>query len=134
MSNAHKKCCHYLGTEVSRKWWSRYKESNFLQCGIGDFWFEDHALMFQRYKKEKPIAISYDEIFHIRIGKWHSRRWGSGAPVVKIDWDHEDMVLSSGFIFSRDGLETVGILQKLEAASKRHRKPEMDYFHAEPAT
>lgn len=132
-STDQKRCCHYIGTEIRRSWWSRYRKPEFLPGGFGDFWLSDHAFHFQRFREETPIRIDFDKIQLIRLGKWHARRWCSGAPVVKIDWEHEDTLLSTGFVFSRDGLETLGVMQKLEARAKKFKKPAFGALHPEPA-
>lgn len=115
MISAQKKKGHYLGTEISGKWWRRYSREGFLARGMGEYWFEDSALLFHRFLTKKPITIPFSEILDIKTGKWHSGRWAGGATVVKIVWQKADKHLCSGFVFSKDAGETKLIIDKLKS-------------------
>lgn len=122
MNKTYKKFGHYLGTEKENKWWRRYREGGYLARGIGEFWLDEQALFFKRNLTQKPLRILIRDIIEVKTGKWHSGRWAGGAPVVKVIWNNEDTILSSGFVFSREGLETVRYIQRIEAAISQERK------------
>lgn len=122
MSNTHKKCGHYLGTEKDNKWWWRYRKSDYLARGIGEFWMDDKTLFFKRNLSKKPLQILIRDIIEVKTGKWHSGRWAGGAPVVKVVWSNDNTVLSSGFVFSREGLETAQYIQRIEAALLQEKR------------
>ena len=122
MSNIYKKCGHYLGTEKQSKWWWRYRKEGYLARGIGEFWLDEQTLFFKRNLDQKPLSILIRDILEVKTGKWHSGRWAGGASVVKVVWQNEDTVLSSGFVFSREGLETAQCIQRIEAAMSKDRK------------
>ncbi len=122
MSKTYTKCGHYLGTEKENKWWRRYREDGYLARGIGEFWLDDKTLFFKRNLTQKPLTILIRDIVEVKTGKWHSGRWAGGAPVVKVVWNREDTVLSSGFVFSREGLETAQYVQRIEAAMSKEKQ------------
>ncbi len=76
-------------------------KSKLLARGNGEYWIEQNTFCFHRYLTESPIKIRFEDIVDIKIGKWHSGRWYSGWPIVKIVWMKEGTRLSSGFVISK---------------------------------
>jgi len=101
---------HYLGTEINEKWWKRFKKNKFFARGNGEYWIDDTALYFRRYLIKNPIVIPFAEIIEMKFGKSHAGRWLLGSQVLKLNWEKDDMKLSSGFIFSRNQQETEAVM------------------------
>ena len=105
---------HYLGTEIDGKWWKRYRRNKFFARGNGRYWLEQDRFCFHRTLTRSPICIPFDRIEKIRIGKWHAGRWCAGLPVLKILWSEEEQRLSSGFVVSRNRIESDNLKTELE--------------------
>ena len=105
---------HYLGTEVDEKWWKRHTKNKLLARGNGEFWIDRDAFLFRRYLTKNPIEIRFEDIVDITIGSWHSGRWYSGRPIVKIVWMQEGVRLSSGFVVAKDQDATVQFVDDLK--------------------
>lgn len=101
-NNAEKMKGSYLGTEIDGKWWKRCVGYGLLARGSGTWGFEDECFFFLRYLTQKPIRIPFKSIRELKTGKWHSGRWCFGYPVMKIIWDKEGVILSSGFLVSKN--------------------------------
>ena len=110
--NRHKG--HYLGTEIDEKWWKRYKKNKFFARGNGEYWFDETAFYFRRYLTKHPIKIDLEKIVEMKIGKSHAGRWLLGSRVLKLIWQEEDQLLSSGFIVSRSHRETEAVMADLQ--------------------
>jgi hypothetical protein len=123
MNSTEKRRGYYLGTEINERWWRRYFRDGFFARGIGEYWIDDAAVYFRRYLTKVPIVIPFRDVVDVKLGKWHSGRWAGGAPVVKILWKKADKFLSSGFVFSRDALETDALVRALRAASSKAETP-----------
>jgi hypothetical protein len=108
----------YLGTEIDETWWKRYRKDGFFARGSGEYWFEDDVLYFRRYLTKKPIAIPYNGIEEVRVGKWHAGQWRMGKPILKIVWLKNGLRLSSGFVVSRSLEETLNLKEELERRLK----------------
>ena len=108
----------YMGTEIDKKWWKRYKEDGFFARGNGQYSYDDTAFYFYKYPKDKPIAIPLESIVDFEIGKWHAGKWGAGLPVLKIIWKNDSYLLSSGFILSKSRDEIARIISELEHLQK----------------
>jgi hypothetical protein len=106
---------HYLGTEIDKKWWRRYRKDGFLARGLGEYWIENSLLYFHRYLTVNPIVISLCDVCEVKIGKWHSGFWAGGKPVVKILWGKDNRKLSSGFVLSADKKETELLVEKIRS-------------------
>ncbi len=116
MSISEIKRAHYLGTEVSEKWWRRYYRDGLLARGMGDFWIDASGLFFRRYLTDTPVMILFSDILDVKTGKWHSGRWAGGSPVIKIVWKKGDTLLSSGFVIARDN----GLVEKIVQEIRFH--------------
>lgn len=100
----------YLGTEVGEKWWKRYTRDKFFARGNGKYWFDNSAFYFHRYLTRKPIQIPFDNVVEVKLGRSHAGRWLLRVPVLKIIWKKSDLLLSSGFLVSKNPLELERIL------------------------
>jgi hypothetical protein len=109
--NRHKG--HYLGTEIDEKWWKRYKQDKFFARGNGEYWFDGTAFFFRRYLTKYPIQISFAAIIDVKIGKSHAGRWLLGPRVLKLIWQKDGMILSSGFIVARNQRDTETVMADL---------------------
>jgi hypothetical protein len=105
---------HYLGTEISGKWWRRYSQAGFLARGNGTYWFEDDQFCFLRYLTSKPLCIPYGQIERTSIGAWHAGRWNLGRPIVKIHWQHLGKSLNSGFVVGRTQSDAEAFIKEIE--------------------
>ena len=104
----------YLGTEIENKWWKRYKRNKFFARGNGEYWFDNVAFCFHRYLTKHPIEIPLEKIKKLEIGKSHAGRWLFKQRVLKIIWEKEGLILSSGFIVARNHEETEIIMADLQ--------------------
>ena len=93
----------YLGTEIiGKKWWKRYLKDKLFARGNGKYWFDDNGFSFLRYLTSTPIYIPFSEVIEIQLGTKHVGRWAMGNLIVKILWRKDDLVLSSGFLVSKN--------------------------------
>lgn len=90
----------YFGTEIHEKWWRRYMKNKMLARGNGTFSYDDQHISFLRLLTQKPITIEFSKIIEFKIGKWHAGQWGKGKPILKVLWENENQLLSSGFSIS----------------------------------
>ena len=99
----------YMGTEIDGKWWKRYKNDGFFARGNGQYNYSEKAFYFYKYLAKEPIVIPLNSIIGFEIGKWHAGKWGAGLPVLKLIWEKDSLLLSSGFLLSknRDGIERI---------------------------
>jgi hypothetical protein len=105
---------HYLGTEIDEKWWKRYRKNKFLARGKGEYWFEGEVLHFRRYLTKNPIKIPLARLIDVKIGRSHAGQLSLKSLVLKLIWENEGMVLSSGFIFSRHKKETETLMAEFK--------------------
>jgi hypothetical protein len=91
---------HYLGTEIEGKWWYRYTKTPFFARGNGEYWYDNQSFCFQRFLTQKTLVIPFRHIRKVQIGRWHCGRWMWGIPIVKLIWENNGILLSSGFILS----------------------------------
>jgi hypothetical protein len=105
---------HYLGTEIEKKWWKRYKRDKFFARGNGEYWFDDVAFYFQRYLTKHLIEIPLQKVMNLEIGKSHAGRLLFGQRVLKMIWEKDGMILSSGFIVARNQQETEIVMADLQ--------------------
>jgi hypothetical protein len=92
---------NYFGTEIEEKWWKRYTKNKMLARGNGMLWFNEQSIFFLRLLTKKPIKIDIKQIVDIKTGTWHSGQWGAGKPIIKIVWENNGQILSSGFTVSK---------------------------------
>ena len=103
----------YFGTEIDQKWWRRYLKNKMLARGNGTFSFNEHAISFLRLLTKTPIVIEFSKVLDIKLGKWHAGQWGAGRPIIKILWENNGQLLSSGFSISAKSDELESILLEL---------------------
>jgi hypothetical protein len=115
MKSNVKKKGHYLGTEVNGRWWRRFTKEGFFARGNGEYWYDNKAFYFHKYLTKNPISIPFNKVLEIKTGKWHGGRWCMGIPVIKIIWKKDDLMLSSGFVISKNKNETVQLRLFLES-------------------
>lgn len=104
----------YLGTEINEKWWKRYVKGGFLARGNGEFWIDDKGFYFLRYLIREPIFIPFESMVEIKPGKWHSGKWVFGNLILKIIWKKDGLMLSSGFLVSKNKKEIIELKKTLE--------------------
>ncbi len=105
---------HYLGTAIENKWWKRYKKNKFFARGNGEYWFDDVSFCFHRYLTKHPLEIPLEKIMTLQIGQFHAGRWLFKQRVLKIIWEKDGMILSSGFIVARNQQETEIVMADLK--------------------
>ncbi len=110
-----KKKGSYLGTEIDKKWWKRYRKKPFFARGSGTYWHDEEGLCFLRYLTKEPIKIPYKRITGCELGKWHSGKWCMGHEIVKIIWADDDQLLSSGFFISKQAKEVEQFIADIKA-------------------
>ena len=88
----------YLGTEIDGKWWRRYTKDGFFCRGNGEYWYDDQGFYFLRSYFKQPIFIAFSTVSEAKTGKFHSGKWCFGAPILKIIWKKDNLLLSSGFV------------------------------------
>jgi len=111
--NLEKKSGFYFGTEIKEKWWNRYTKDGMFSRGKGQYWFDNDSFYFLKDATSSTIQILRKDIITIKIGKWHSGKWGVGKPVVKILWLKENRILSSGFLVSKNIEEVEQLITEL---------------------
>jgi len=103
----------YLGTEINGKWWKRYRKNNMFARGDGKFYADDKTIYFHRLLTNEPISINIKDIKGFSVGKWHSGKWMMGYPVLKINWQKDGLVLSSGFFLYKNESDIRSLINKL---------------------
>lgn len=103
----------YFGTEIDEKWWKRFRKDKMLARGNGTFSFDEHSVSFLRLLTKKPITIDFKRIIEVKTGKWHAGQWGAGKPIVKILWEKDNQILSSGFSISNDSGDFEEVIAQL---------------------
>jgi hypothetical protein len=115
---AHRRKGHYLGTEVDENWWKRFKKDKFFARGSGEYWCDDTTFYFRRYLTKDPIAIPFEKVTEVKIGKFHAGKWLLGARVIKMIWIKDGLRLSSGFTVSRNPQESEAFMAELKSRIK----------------
>jgi len=105
---------HYMGTEINGRWWKRYKKDGFFARGKGTYWYDEKAFYFLKYLADDPMVIPLEDITDIKLGTWHAGQWGAGAPVLKIIWEKDSLLLSSGFLLSKKREEVEAMISDLQ--------------------
>ena len=116
MSSVHltKRKGHYLGTEIDETWWRRYRKEKFFARGNGEYWLDDDVLCFRRYLTKNPLKIWLKDIVDIKFGRWHAGRWCGRQEVVKIIWKKDGLLLSSGFVISKNKEDNLRFAARLK--------------------
>ena len=112
--NLHHRKGHYLGTVIDGKWWKRYKKNRLFARGNGKYWYDENTFYFLRYLTKQPIQIPLNKVISFEIGKSHAGRWLFKQKVLKMIWQKDGRLLSSGFIVARDRQETGMIMAALK--------------------
>jgi len=81
---------HYLGTEIDGNGGVDLKRWLFSTWIRRVLDLENSFIYFHRHLTVTPILIASDEVSEVKIGKWHSRSWAGGKPVVKILWEKDN--------------------------------------------
>jgi len=100
--STEKKKGGYLGTEIDRKWWKRYKKDGMLARGNGEFWMDAEGMHFHRYLLKTEVFIPWKSMTGFDLGKWHAGKWLMSYPAIKVDWEKDSQKLCSGFVLSKD--------------------------------
>jgi hypothetical protein len=50
-----------------------------------------------------------------KFGKWHSGQWGAGRRIIKVIWQKDNQLLSSGFTVALNNTETDELIAELNA-------------------
>lgn len=112
----------YFGTEINQKWWKRYTKNKMLARGNGKFSYNEHEISFLRLLTKTPIVIEFNNILDFKLGKWHAGQWGAGRPIIKILWENNDQLLSSGFSISAESDEFDSIISELRNTLETNNK------------
>jgi membrane protease subunit (stomatin/prohibitin family) len=103
----------YFGTEISQKWWKRYRKDKMFARGNGVFSYNQQSISFIRQLTEVPIVIKFDDIQEFRTGNWHAGQWAAGQQIFKVIWTKEDQILSSGFTVLKNTAEISKLIAEL---------------------
>jgi hypothetical protein len=106
---------YYAGTVIGGRWWRRYRKRDFFARGSGKYWFEAEAFCFLRTLTANPLCIPYGLIQRIEVGTTHAGRWIWGRPIVKVLWQDDGQVLSSGFAIPHGAEGTERFIEALRA-------------------
>jgi hypothetical protein len=98
---------HYLGTEVEGAWYRRYRKRGWLARGLGEYWIEDETLHFRRYMTSTLLKIPLWQVKSVQLGSWHAGRWVAGKRAIKLVWQEQGTLLSSGFVLTRTAAAAV---------------------------
>ena len=112
--NPHHHRGPYLGTVIDDKWWKRYKKNKLFARGNGKYWYDGDSFYFLRYLTKQPIHIPLSRIVRFEIGKSHAGRWLFRQNVLKLIWEKDGRLLSSGFIVAKDRQETEAVMGALK--------------------
>ena len=105
---------HYLGTEVDGVWYRRYRKDGLFARGLGEYWLDGDLLRFRRYLTRTPLSIPLRRVRAVETGAWHSGRWVAGVRAIKLVWEHDGKLLSSGFVFTRTASEAAEQARELQ--------------------
>ena len=94
------KSARYAGTQMADKWYKIYKKDLFWVRGNGKIWLGDDRIHFLRIGLKKEILIPCKSIKDIKFGYWHCRGWQIWL-TIKVIWEREGQLLSTGFVVSR---------------------------------
>ncbi len=114
---------HYLGTEIEEIWWRRYRKNGLFARGNGEYWLDGDYLNFRRYLTRTPIVIDLSRMIELKLGTWHAGRWAAGLTVFKFLWKKDGLLLSSGFILSKDPAEVQRLADHLRQRIAERRTP-----------
>lgn len=108
----------YAGTEIHRKGKGIglarvYIKDKFWIRGNGKIELRDDGINFKRYGVRQPIFIPYDKIKDVAFGRWHARGWQMWT-VIKIIWQKDEDLLSTGFVVSRHKKKTEKFASKIK--------------------
>lgn len=109
-----KKKGSYLGTEIDRKWWKRYKKDNLFARGNGEFWMDAEGMHFHRYLLKNDVFIPWSAMTGFDTGKWHAGKWLVGRPALKVLWEKDNQKLCSGFYLGGNWDETRQFITDLQ--------------------
>jgi hypothetical protein len=109
-----KKKGHYFGTEINGKWWKRYRKDKMCARGSGEYWYDGRSFHFRRYLPKAPLVFDFGNLEGIKRGNWHAGQWSGGGTIVKLLWEKDGLRLSSGFLLSRNRLDTENIITEME--------------------
>ena len=57
----------------------------------------------------------------MKVGKWHAGRWLISERVIKLIWENDGRLLSSGFVLTRTAVEAAEQAETLRALVARHQ-------------
>lgn len=105
----------YFGTEIDEKWWRRYRKNKMFARGNGTFSFDRQSISFLRLLTRTPIVIEFRKVTAFKTGKWHAGQWGAGRQIIKVLWECDGQLLSSGFSVALESGEMEELLSELDA-------------------
>ncbi|MCP3887884.1 MAG: hypothetical protein GY702_03285 [Desulfobulbaceae bacterium] len=108
----HLKKAYYYGTTKGHSWWRRYSGDGWLMRGAGEMWLDETGIHFTRYMTKKILTIPLADLKALETGRWHAGKW-TGVEIVKVVWQHDGMVLVSGFSLAKHKDESQKYLQIL---------------------
>lgn len=108
----------YLGTEMDGKWWKRYRRDGFFARGNGLYWYDAHGFHFRRYLTKRTLTVPFGRVTALETGTRHAGRWCSGMSILKILWENDGRLLSSGFLLSRDRAVTDALASEFRSFAR----------------
>ena len=110
---------NYFGTEISGKWWKRYREHGFFARGNGVFDLDATGISFRKKLTQEPLIVAWSEITTARLGKWHAGRWAMGHPILRVEFVRDGEELCAGFLLSRSWDEMAQLASDISERAAR---------------
>ena len=113
----------YVGTLLDDKWWKPYFKDGLLFSGNIDYWFDDEGIYFKLYIKSKSIFIPFSSILVIKKCKFHGINYINGYDIIKLVWNNNGKILSTGLVFSKYSEESAMVLNKIKHEVEKIKTP-----------
>ena len=117
-----KRQADYAGTEIDEKWYKRYTKDSSFGRGMSDFWYDDNYFYIQRHLSDTPVKIPLRLVKAVKTGKWHSGKFSPLAPFIKIVWEKDGTVLSSGILVADNKFKVELVKSEIQAKVKNAKQ------------
>ncbi len=105
---------HYIGTEINRTWWKRYRGEGLFMRGMGQWWIDGHMLYFHRTLTKEPFTIDLSKLTGVETGSWHAGKLVGGNRVIKLIREKDGQTLGAGFVLCKKD-ETDALVESLKS-------------------
>jgi hypothetical protein len=100
------------------KWWKRYRRDGFFVRGNGLYWYDAHGFHFRRYLTKRTLTVPFGRVTALETGTRHAGRWCFGMSILKMLWENDGRLLSSGFLLSRDRAVTDALASEFRSFAR----------------